>query len=86
MVTVAVLTLPVFYTSYVIARWEGWVFLGLYSGYTVYLILRVTGDASRFAAVMLWVVAIVFAIVVTQSAMQWLSGRNPRKRTDARIE
>ena len=86
MVTVAVLSLPVFYTSYVIARWEGWVFLGLYIGYTTYLVLRATGNATRFAQVMLWVVAIVFAIVLTQSAIQWFRGRYPRARIDTRIE
>jgi cation:H+ antiporter len=40
MLAVAVACLPIFFTGNVIARWEGWVFLGYYVAYTGYLVLR----------------------------------------------
>jgi cation:H+ antiporter len=54
MVAVAVACLPIFFTGNRIDRWEGGVFLGLYAGYTVYLILAATRhDAlTGFSAVM----------------------------------
>lgn len=42
MVAVAVAALPIFFTGNLIARWEGFVFLGYYIAYTLYLILAAT--------------------------------------------
>jgi len=42
MIAVAIACLPIFFTGYQIARWEGWVFLGYYAAYTLYLILQAT--------------------------------------------
>lgn len=39
MIAVSIACLPVFFTGYTIARWEGFVFLGYYVAYTIYLIL-----------------------------------------------
>ncbi len=39
MIAVAVATLPIFFTGFRIARWEGWLFIGLYAGYVLYLLL-----------------------------------------------
>ena len=39
MIGVAVATLPIFFTGYRIARWEGAVFLGYYVAYTAFLVL-----------------------------------------------
>ncbi|MDI9548838.1 MAG: calcium/sodium antiporter [Chloroflexota bacterium] len=39
MVAVALACLPIFFTGSLIARWEGFLFLGYYAAYTVYLIL-----------------------------------------------
>lgn len=39
MIAVAVACLPIFFTGRLIARWEGWLFLGYYVAYTLYLIL-----------------------------------------------
>ena len=39
MVAVAVAALPIFVTGHLIARWEGWLFLGYYVAYTAYLIM-----------------------------------------------
>jgi cation:H+ antiporter len=43
MVAVAVACLPIFFTGYRIARWEGALFLAYYLAYTLYLILDATG-------------------------------------------
>jgi cation:H+ antiporter len=43
MIAVAIACLPIFFTGNLIARWEGFVFLGYYVAYTLYLIL----DASE---------------------------------------
>jgi cation:H+ antiporter len=42
MIAVAVACLPIFATGNLIARWEGFVFLGYYLAYTVYLVLAST--------------------------------------------
>ncbi|MBW3570106.1 MAG: calcium/sodium antiporter [Gemmatimonadetes bacterium] len=42
MVAAAVACLPIAFTGYVIARWEGGLFLGLYVAYTVYVVLNAT--------------------------------------------
>ena len=47
MLAAAVALLPIAFTGFVIARWEGAVFLSLYIAYTVYLVLDSTGhDAA----------------------------------------
>ncbi|MEW6611841.1 MAG: sodium:calcium antiporter, partial [Pseudomonadota bacterium] len=40
MIAVAVACLPIFLSGHLIARWEGFVFLGYYAAYTTYLILE----------------------------------------------
>ena len=82
MLIVALLTLPVFYTGYIIARWEGWMFLGLYVAYTIYLILRANDPPDEggsggelFALIMMGVIAVIFLIVLAQSAMQLMHQR-----------
>jgi cation:H+ antiporter len=54
MVAVAVACLPIFFTGYTIARWEGGLFLGYYVAYTAYLILGATQHEglSTFSFVM----------------------------------
>jgi cation:H+ antiporter len=39
MIAVAVACLPIFFTGHIIARWEGFLFLGYYLAYTLYLVL-----------------------------------------------
>jgi hypothetical protein len=39
MIAVAVAALPIFFTGYTIAQWEGVVFLAYYAAYTVSLVL-----------------------------------------------
>jgi cation:H+ antiporter len=42
MIATALACLPIFFTGYTIARWEGLLFLAYYAVYTVFLILRAT--------------------------------------------
>jgi cation:H+ antiporter len=42
MIVVAIACLPIFFTGYRISRWEGWLFMGYYIAYTLYLILGAT--------------------------------------------
>lgn len=86
MIAVALLTLPVFYTKFLVSRWEGWVFLGLYAAYTIYLILRASSGGAPLGVVMIGVSAMVFALVITQSVVQMLAGRRARTRIDVRLE
>lgn len=55
MIAVAIACLPIFFTNYRIARWEGLVFLGYYGAYALYLFLQATHhDALRtFSAIMI---------------------------------
>ncbi len=58
MIAVAIACLPIFFTGYIIARWEGAVFLGYYLAYTVYLVLNASAHEALplFSGVMLWFV------------------------------
>lgn len=58
MIAVAFACLPIFFTGYTITRGEGWLFLGYYAAYTVYLILAATQhDATTiFGRAMLYFV------------------------------
>jgi cation:H+ antiporter len=46
MIAVAVACLPIFFTGYRIARWEGGLFLAYYLAYTAYLVLDANGSPS----------------------------------------
>ncbi len=58
MLAVAFACLPIFFTGYAIARWEGLVFLGYYVADTTFLVLEAQGSAvvEGFSLVMLGVV------------------------------
>jgi cation:H+ antiporter len=58
MLAAAIALLPIAFTGFIIARWEGGLFVALYIAYTVYLILASTQhDALEgFTDVMLWFV------------------------------
>ena len=66
MIAVAVATLPVFFTGYTIARWEGAVFLGYYVAYAVYLVLDATEHHAldEFGAAMAWFVLPLTALTL----------------------
>lgn len=73
MIAVAVATLPIFFTGYVIARWEGAVLLGYYVSWTAYLVLDATRHdrLTAFGAAMVWFVipltAVTLAVVVVRT-------------------
>jgi cation:H+ antiporter len=77
MIAVAVATLPIFFSGYVIARWEGAVFLGYYVAYTAYLVLNATGHAAApaIATAMLW-----FVLPLTALTLLVLAAREFRRR------
>jgi len=81
MVAVAVACLPVFFTGARIARWEGALFLTLYAGYALYLILYATGHnaLSGYGAVMgSFVLPLVMATLLVSVWRQWRAGRDHR--------
>lgn len=63
MTAVAIACLPIFFTGWTIARWEGALFVGYYIAYTVYLVLAALhGEVSRtFTVIMVgFVVPLTF--------------------------
>jgi cation:H+ antiporter len=82
MIAVAVACLPIFFIGYQIARWEGFLFLGYYLAYSIYLYLNATQhDAlEQFSLVM-----ISFVMPMTLITLVVLVARdvraNNRRRT-----
>jgi cation:H+ antiporter len=66
MVGVSICLLPIVYTGFTIARWEGLLFLGLYACYTMYLLLNATDHEKlpAFSAVMVGFVLPMIAISI----------------------
>jgi cation:H+ antiporter len=67
MIAVAVACLPVFFTGYIIARWEGLLFLGYYAAYTIYLFLSASAHSAlpAFSRVMLmYVIPLTVLIII----------------------
>ena len=69
-IATCVACLPIFFTGHKISRWEGFLFLGYYVGYTSYLILDAKDHDSlpMLSVIMMWFVIpltlITFAIVI----------------------
>lgn len=59
MIAVAIACLPIFFTGYTIARWEGLVFFGGYIAYTAYLVL----DATQHDALPMFSNAMLFFVL-----------------------
>lgn len=66
MLAAAIALVPIAFTGFVIARWEGALFVALYVAYTVYLVLASTEhDALEgFTGVMLWFVLPLIALTL----------------------
>jgi cation:H+ antiporter len=75
MIAVAVACLPIFFTGYTIARWEGWLFLGYYLAYTAFLLLAATEHDAlpAFSAVLG-----LFVLPLTAATLLVLVGRAVR--------
>jgi cation:H+ antiporter len=78
MLIVAAACLPIFFTGYRVDRWEGFLFLGYYVAYVIYLVL----DSARSGALGWYRTGILFfalpltAYVVTVSVLHSLRRRN----------
>lgn len=79
MIAVMVASLPIFFTGYRIARWEGIFFLGYYSAYLAYLVL----DATRHQALPVYSL-IMLTFVVPISAITLLGLTIRAFRTNSR--
>jgi cation:H+ antiporter len=77
MTAVAFACLPIFFTGYRVARWEGAVFLGYYAAYVLYLILKATqhDGLPLFSTVML-----LFVVPLTVLTLVVLVVRERRAR------
>jgi cation:H+ antiporter len=72
MIAVAVACLPIFFTGYVIGRWEGGLFLGYYVAYSLYLILKAEQHdlLPVFSSIMLLYVLPITAITLVILAVR----------------
>ena len=85
MLAAAVALLPIAFTGFIVARWEGSLFVLLYVAYTLYLILDSTGHdaAVGFTTIMLWfVMPLVAMTLVAVTAYEF--GVLKGKKADAR--
>lgn len=78
MTAVAVACLPIFFTGYNIARWEGFVFLGYYLSYFLYLFLNAQEHSllPLYGNVMLWFVLPLTSITILLIAYRELMYEN----------
>jgi cation:H+ antiporter len=72
MIAASVACLPVFFAGYRIARWEGFLFLGYYVAYDLYLLLAAAEHDAlpRFSAFMLFFVIPLTAITLIVSVIR----------------
>jgi cation:H+ antiporter len=77
MTAVALAALPIFFTGFVINRWEGAVFLAYYLAYVAYLILAATAHHARdeFAAAMGYFVLPLTALTLAVVSYRALRGK-----------
>lgn len=83
MIATAVACLPIFFTGWQVARWEGFLFLGYYVAYTLYLILNATGHDALpvFSAVML-----IFVVPLTTITLVVLAARAHKDERGRRVQ
>lgn len=79
MIAVAVAALPIFFTGYTIARWEGAVFLGYYVAYTLYLVMDATGHHA-LASFQVAMVGFVIPLTVITLLIGLARALRPRAR------
>lgn len=73
MIAASLALVPIAFTGFTIARWEGAVFIGLYTAYLTYVVLDSTGHdaANGFSTVMLWfVLPLLVATVIALTAYE----------------
>jgi cation:H+ antiporter len=74
MIAATIACLPIFFTGYTIARWEGFVFLGYYIAYTAFLLLNAAEHAAldAFNLAMYWFVIPLTALTLAITAARQL--------------
>ncbi len=77
MIAVAVACLPIFFTGFTIARWEGLLFLGSYVAYTTLLILTTTGNPALmpFTSALMLILPLVAATLIWTSVQALRRGQ-----------
>lgn len=73
MIAASIALVPIAFTGFAIMRWEGAVFVGLYSAYLTFLVLDSTGHdaATGFTTLMLWfVLPLLLATVIALTAYE----------------
>ena len=78
MIAVALACLPIFFTGYTIARWEGALFLAYYIAYTVWLVLHATASTmqeSFMGAMTGFVLPLTAVTLAVLAARAWRAGR-----------
>lgn len=85
MTAVAVACLPIFFTGYMIARWEGALFLAYYVAYTAYLFLeaREHGALPMFNTVLLWYALPLTAVTLVLLAVRAIRAHRAEKPSDS---
>jgi cation:H+ antiporter len=84
MLAAAVACLPVFFTGYRIARWEGWLFLGCYAAYTAFLILDATGHDALPAFSRVMALFVLPLLAVTLAVISFQALRRSKTRSGQR--
>ncbi|NJN17394.1 MAG: calcium/sodium antiporter [Oscillochloris sp.] len=80
MIAVAIACLPIFFTGFSIARWEGALFLAGYVAYTTVLVLTaIAHPALTYVNTTLWCVLPLIALTLIWTSLQAMGfGRQPR--------
>jgi cation:H+ antiporter len=81
MIAAAIACLPIFFTGYCIARWEGCVFIAAYGAYTAYLFMKATEHDALpvFSATMAYFVLPLLALTLVALSVQKLRQGGRRK-------
>lgn len=77
MIGVALICLPIFFTGYIISRWNGLLFLFYYAAYTAYLVLAAIDHDRQdtFGTAMLWFVIPATTLMLVTLAVRHQLGR-----------
>lgn len=83
MIAVAVACLPIFFTGYSIARWEGLLFVFYYVAYTTYLVLEAVDSAWSHPLAVMMVGFAIPLTVITLAVTSFRALRAPKTAAEA---